>query len=565
MEVVFDVEQIKFEECSLKEILTITAYLILYSDLDETVTIDKCVSLCAQKLESSLIAKEPLTSEYFYLLDILKKKKRSLDKKDSKRKYLKSIENIFQEKKMYLVEEKKEEPFSEILIKWINDESCYQYIRMLLERDRNICNYKINGKHIVFYILEKYINNFKIMIKNKNGNYINKDYLREIYYLFTKSYYLHMSPEEKTELDSIINEFMEYIKTNLVKEYRINAALKELKTMKSKNFYKFVPEYSFPSYSDDALNYETTRITSSAKTTEPADEAFLFRDRAYRIEENKVNIYVMDVSPYIAENSIMNNYLEYLEYEKVKMDSFIEENFSYKVGNSYNALCYTIEFFPSGIVKCFDVSKRKVHIKSSHKSLADFDGLATELNSLYKKASLKKNGSYASYDLSRINEFFDTLVTEQFIDFIRKNNLPFLYYGYRLKSEAEATNDLNEYVSLLSGLSKQDACLITKIICSNTDKTHYSVMPFRDGVYKMVLTDHKNYISLLNERILHDLYFNDRLLDKTRIQKLKKSYARKFQETSEELNEINDYMDDESLKASKGRIRKKICLPSLTE
>ena len=49
------------------------------------------------------------------------------------------------------------------------------------------------------------------MIKNKNSDYVNKDYLRQIYYLFTKSYYIRLSNDERKELDSILNEFMSYI------------------------------------------------------------------------------------------------------------------------------------------------------------------------------------------------------------------------------------------------------------------------------------------------------------------------------------------------------------------
>ena len=37
------------------------------------------------------------------------------------------------------------------------------------------------------------------MIKNKNSDYVNKDYLRQIYYLFTKSYYIRLSIDERKE------------------------------------------------------------------------------------------------------------------------------------------------------------------------------------------------------------------------------------------------------------------------------------------------------------------------------------------------------------------------------
>lgn len=566
MEVLFDIEQIVFEECSLKEILTIISYLIVNTDFSNTSLIDKCVSICTQKLDDSLRLKEELTTEYFYLLDVLKKKKRSLNKEDSNRKYLKNLEDIFNERKLYLVQEKCEQPFKDILVKWLADETCYMYIRTLLERNEKVCNTKVNGKHIVFYILEQYIKNFKIMIRNKNENYINKDYLREVYYLFTKSYYIRLSKEEKNEIDKTLDDFKEYIKITLVKEYRKKAALKEIESLKSFYFYKFIPEYIYPKYDDDILNYEVTRITSSVvSNSSDLEDAFLFRNRAYKVENNKVSIFVMDISPYVHERSIMHNYLEYLEYEKTSIDEFVEDNFSFKVGHTYQTICYEIEFSPSGIVKKFNVSKKNIKVNNAYRSYADFDEIAENLYELYKKVSLKDKGSFASFDLLKVNDYFDEIVNKECARFMSLHGLPFLYRGYKLKSDKEVNNALNEYIELLEKLTKQDAATITNIICSRIDKSHYSLIPFDNGVYDMTITDHKNYLAFLNEKILHDLYFNDRLLSKDRLQRLKKQYIQKFIEIADELNKSNDYVDEDMIGINKGRIRRKVNIPSLTE
>ena len=95
MKEIYDIKKIDFEECSLKEMLTIISYLVVNTDFSDISLIDKCVSICTQKLDDSLRLKEELTTEYFYLLDILKKKKRSLDKFDSNRNYIRKIEDSF--------------------------------------------------------------------------------------------------------------------------------------------------------------------------------------------------------------------------------------------------------------------------------------------------------------------------------------------------------------------------------------------------------------------------------------------------------------------------------------
>lgn len=567
MKEIYDIKKIDFEECSLKEMLTIISYLVVNTDFSDISLIEKYVSICTQKLDDSLRLKEELTTEYFYLLDILKKKKRSLDRFDSNRNYIRKIEDSFKDKNIFTKSKEKKDidPFATILVRWLKDENCYLYIRTLLERNISVYNTKVDGKHIVFYILEEYIKNFKIMIKNKNRDYVNKDYLRQIYYLFTKSYYIRLSNDERKELDSILNEFMSYIKASLIKEYRKNAAIKEIKSMKSFNFYKYIPEYTYPKYNDDTLGYEVTRITEAvSRTSDNLEDVFLFRDRAYKVGNNKVSIYTMDISPYIHDKSIMKNYLEYLEYEKVKMDEFIESNFTFKVGHTYQTICYELEFYPSGVVKGLTVSKKDVKIGKNYRSYADFDEDSKELYELYKKVSLKDKGSFASFDLSRVNDYFDELVTKEYLKFMSINKLPLLSYGYKLKSDKEINDDLNEYINLLSKLTKQDAAIITNIICSRIDKSHYSLIPFSNGIYKMTLTDHKNYLSLLNERILHDLYFNDCLLDKDRLQRLKKQYIKELMDIADELNELNDYVDEDMIRINKGEIRRKVNIPSLT-
>ena len=560
----FDIETIDFESCTLKEILTIVAYLIVNSTLDETSLIDKCVLICTQKLNDSLKNKEDLTTEYFYLLDILKKKKRSFSKEDEKREYIRKLENTFKNVNLYTLEEHVEKRFAKVLKEWLNDESCFLFIRTLIEKDRRVVNTRIDGKHIVLYILDEYIKNFKIMLKNRNREYINKDYLREIYYLFTKSYYVHLTSEEKSEIDKTLNEFIYYIKKTIAKEYRKNAAIKEINSLKSENFYKYINEYVYPKYNDDAMNYEVARITSLAKADNNTIDVFLFRDRAYKLEGNKLNIYVMDISPYTHEKSIMYNYLEYLEYEKVNMDEFVFSNLSFKVGNSYKTICYTLSLSPSGIVTNLDVSKQNIRITHEYKSFSDFDSVANSLYELYKKSSLKYNGSYASFDLLKINDYFDSLVTSEYIKFAINNKLPFLYHGYKQKSEKEITDCLNEYINLLNDLSKQDARTITNIITSRIDKSHYSLIPLIRGVYDVTLTDHKNYLSILNQEVLHNIYFNDYLLSRVRLNQLRKTYVERLMNLADDLNRLNDYVDEDMIRVNKGKIKRKVNIPSLT-
>lgn len=93
----FEVTKVDLKECNLREALTLCAYLIINTDFSDKVYIDECIDKCTWKLNGFLCEKNDLVSEYFYLLDIIKKRKKRLPKNDENRVYLKNIENKFNE------------------------------------------------------------------------------------------------------------------------------------------------------------------------------------------------------------------------------------------------------------------------------------------------------------------------------------------------------------------------------------------------------------------------------------------------------------------------------------
>ena len=46
--------------------------------------------------------------------------------------------------------------------------------------------------------------------------------------------------------------------------------------------------------------------------------------------------------------------------------------------------------------------------------------------------------------------------------------------------------------------------------------------------------------------------------------KPKKQYIKEFMDIADELNELNDYVDEDMIRINKGKIRRKVNIPSLT-
>lgn len=488
-------------------------------------------------------------------------------KKIKKRSYLNKKEKELRDiKKIYkAIEDKSINPYSLIIINWLNDENAYLYIKKLLSKKREVYNIYYNNKHIIFYILDLYIDNFKKMIEDRNSEYVNKDYIREVYFLFTKNFKIRLSKEQQKEIDEKLNDFSKYIKMTLIKEKRKNVALTEIKSMKTSHFYKEQSNFDFSSFDDDVLTYEVNRIlkgnSNQAKSNDLiTDNAYIFGNNVYKVNGNKISVYSLNIYPYVREKSIFAKYLESLEYELNPIDTFVDKSFALKPENTYETICYTLEFYPSGIVKSLNVEKKNVFIDNTYKTLNDLDENIKPLYNLYRKVALKYKMNITEFDVYQINEMFNYFLNLEYVKFVSKNRLPFIYFGYGMKSDEEINYNLSSFAYILESLDKQDAYDVIDIINGKVDQSHYSMYPFSNGVYEMNLTDHKNYLSLLNQKMLSILYFNDWLIDDKDIGKFRNSLAIKFMQIVDELNEVNDYVDQEELKNNKGRIKKKIKL-----
>lgn len=73
------------KEDLLKVLKDITQSILL-SDLEDTNNIDCCFSYCLNLLNEYFKDNDEIMDEYFHLLDVIKKKKKSFDKKDKKKK-----------------------------------------------------------------------------------------------------------------------------------------------------------------------------------------------------------------------------------------------------------------------------------------------------------------------------------------------------------------------------------------------------------------------------------------------------------------------------------------------
>lgn len=504
--------------------------------------------------------------EFSYLLDALKNKINEYDRYSDERRLLKNIQKRFKSiYKIYSntnVKENKDVYF-DIIDYYLEKENFFQ-IQELIKRKPEICNLSNDEGHVAIYILEKYIDNFKKMTKNKMGNYINVNFLKEVYMLFTKSPALRIKYEDRQKIDSTLNEFSKYVNSALIKRKRKIFALKEAKSMKSNNFYSLNQNLDLTNFSDDNLVYEKQRIINliedyvSTIPLENTEDAFVVGNRAYSLSSDssiKLKMHSLDISNFAKRKSVMNMYFEQCELKGEKVDDFILRGFNFQKDKQYPVITYELEFFLSGKFKSMDISKNFINITNIYNTMYNRNLEQKEFFDLFTKSVNKNGGILTTFDTYIMNDHFNDVLINAYTDFIKKHLLPFIYYGYKKQTEKELDEDKNFLATKLNNLDKVDTMELLHILTSRVDKFHYSQYPIENPVYDLKLIDNLNFLGLENQRMLNDIYFNIRAIEEPKkLLELRKQYYQYYDKKVDEFNESINYVDMSKIKKYRGKM-----------
>mgnify|MGYP004579266735 FL=1 len=333
--------------------------------------------------------------------------------------------------------------------------------------------------------------------------------------------------------------------------------------MKTNTFYPQRQEYDFRENTTDELTYDKRRVYNNSISSikeKNATETFLISNYAYNIAESEdeinLKMYTFNIGNYIMDNSIINLELEKCEFTKEKIDEFISREFDFEVGQIYPTICYQLKFYKSGKIKSLDISRENIEIKDK---ITTFDvEKMGKFYDLYKKSIAKNVGIETDYNLLEINKHFENILNNEFVKFIKENRLPFIYYGYTLPTIEEINENMNALAPFLHNIDKDVAYEIINIVSSKIDKKHYSLFPIENAEYDLKLINSFNYIGILNQKMLNDIYFNDYNFEtEERKNREKKSRLIKFYKITKELNDSFNYIDVSEIKESKGKIKRR--------
>lgn len=508
-------------------------------------------SLKTKEIDDNLVKQATYIKDYFlenslnqemidsvnYINTIINNRIKQFDKDDSRRKILKSILNDFKYiSNINVTEKEKEDNLFYVIDYFLDKEDYYLYFKELIKYIPKMINVRYNGKHILNYILEKFILNYKMMLLDKNSNYINKDYLKSIYLLFLRHSNLSISRSELKELDKMLIEFMNFVNKNITSSKRQNVVKMDLKDMYTDKMYNPKNRDLLNEIDNYKLNSQINSIEGNLSRTfnkidlTHEDTIMLSSPyAAFSIDDNKLKIHVLDLYNVIINYTELNKYMYNLMANSEKDRDII--NLIYmEEGRVYPTITYEID-------ETLNIYKSRILVKSKDEiKLKPYLDMTNEESIEGATSKLEK------------------LLNYNVMNYFEDNHLPFVYSG-RIKNDLEKQKILNDLTYILSKIEKEDFYKIYNALYNYHDKFHYEMSPF-NGRYKLNIMEPINYIGLTIQRIIHEVVLETRNSEDEKERVIKK-YEEELKTLVATINYYNDYVDKEVLKANKGKMKKR--------
>lgn len=488
---------------------------------------------------------EPL----YKIKDLLKKRMHNVSKEEIvERKLLKSLISKFE---IILIKYKetrvkKQNNLFFVVEYFLNREDSYLYLKRIIDMLPSIINMKVmtyDEVPVIEYILDKFIENYRKMILNKNDEYISKDYLKEVYMLFYNDYHLFLTKDEMKKIDNKLLAFVTEMNKYLTSSKRKNAIKYDIKDMYMFKKYLEHKNDLYECYSDTYIDSELNNIDIHLKNyMDKTDRIDLSSDyaitidnsyHAYSIENRKrkkiLKVHVVDLYGAIFTKSLTNYLLT--STLKSEIDHYMKGKFEFKKDRTYP--CFTFELtIPGNDIKIY---KSKVKIKNNFND-CDKDN-----------PNIKFYEDIVDSDKS-LDEALIDIVNDRLVKFINDKKLPFIYSGVRNYDEKDLNEVCKDLSPIMSKLSHQEFNQIYKIIKEHKDEFHYETEYFEGA--SLNIFDNLSYVNLLIQKMISEY------LDKDDFNKAKIKYQKKINNLVDKLNYYSNYVDNNLIIKNKGKIIK---------
>lgn len=521
-------------EYALAVIISSFKNIIMNYEINENLI--KCVDNIIDRFNEKENSSEVYMNYLYSMIDSIKLRKQKFDRNSKERLILNQLLeklNEFENILSYYNDE-----FENIQAKYLYDIVCtllydedgYLIIKKILEKIPKSINATSENKHVLEYIVELYLKNYEKLIVGNKINYINIDYLKEVYYLFIDNADLGLSKEVKNRIDNQLNNFIKRITSDknqkqiVIDNILVNTII--VKNDKRKNYiveeitklasYCGKVKYELKELDQELLEKQINCITgpnsnyeNSNNTIDLTKEENLILDNNY-ISYNYKNTYssnilrvsVCDMAGLISEYTDINNYIYNQTIEGKKLDKRILNRLKFKDGEEVPAITFKISLDENNKPISLYIYKSRIKPKKIDDSNNE---MYKQITKVVNDIMNKRDYDFDTLGSHEIEIVLRNLINELYLSFAKDNGIPFTYSGVE-KAASIKPNIYSNVGQILNNLNKKQATNIHDVLTSNLGEFHYSSKPFPVyGDFDLNLVGEPNYIFLENQRILKAL------------------------------------------------------------
>ncbi len=440
--------------------------------------------------------------------------------------------------------EKENKYYYLILMALLQDDKNYFFIKRIVESNEKFINARLNNQPIIFELLDRYIKNLKLELRNQKLVHENPKFFYELLKLFKKSPDLELTKDEEEYFKSRIKELTDYLKD---KGYstgnKIRAELASLEEEKpiikyilTKNYQEIMSTY--------AKNSKRANLTREyLEKVALAVQQFIenFGEQTYPLNwfiAKQLNIKVSDIQNseiimdtialentkyafsfgfnknydtylrvHVVDTSILNGdfALNEMKEQSPHTSKMLSKKLKFKKGNTYPVITYQVKILENGQVenpKIFE-STIKIDQVITNAQLVDYRE-DSYLKNFYKYTKFLARFyeiNINKVDNKELENVYDKLLNFILKHYVDKNNLN-AFYKTEIEFTSEEIYKLHYSIcAYLSKLSKKESDTINRQLKNLKASCYFGTEILEESE---IIIDTRNYLGYLNLSILKD-------------------------------------------------------------
>ena len=521
-------------------------------------------------IRSRLINEEVMDDNYELinsLVDRLKYRKLELKKSNKQeKKIIRQCSNILEELseqiriKNTVIAEPHDYKF-DIVFELLRDKKNYSLIKKMVNDYPSIVNVRNNKRSILSYMLQLYLNNYKMILNEHKYNY-NIDYIKEVYRLFSNSNSLYLSFEDKLELDSILDEFIYEVSELDINSKKKNYVINEAKGLyiesimhKEENYLKDIDKYEFDENIKDIKFSDPNHSNIPVERDLTHEHTFMLNSPyvCYSYVEEKgvekLKIHTTDISNIVDKGTALDKYVYNCMLENKKINKTLSDYLTFKKGEVVTAFTYEIVFDKDRSIKNFIMYPSRIKVDGD---ILDYGNNKYVYINLRKIVTdyIQKNGDNSLSGLNKIEYIINDMLNKQYIKYSRNQNLPIVATKEN-KLPAMDPETFSKIQKAFNKLPMRDYKRLSKVFEDDIVEKYYDNKVNYKENNNLSLYGTPNYIYLLNQRMLKELITPS--IRPENYSKVKQNIVEEYESLINVLNEKVGYKKEEDFDYKKRR------------